>query len=488
MKIFRFKYFVYLVWAGFVVWFLTDQYGGTAQSQPLDVSAFGDSLQHSQEASWFNIYLADQKIGWNMSVTNALENGIGFYDRSVLDLPVAGSNQEVVYEQTVITDSSLNLKSFTLEVQASVMSTKITGRKSRDGINLTIESGGNTQEQFIPVPGDVSLPITLWKKYPIDQFQPGTSYSLPVFDPSTMSMNNATLKAKGWEQVQVGDGKQEALHIVTTFGDISSDTWINHQGEVVKEQSLMDLTMIRTSADEAQQLSTSPGGTDLYKYFAIRVKHGLKNARAQQRLKITLSGVDFSPDLLSNHRQLVSPVKNGYLMLIDPDGDFKENPPTDENLQSTPLVQCTDSRIDSVTRTIVSASMPAAKKVHALMHWVFTYVKKQPSVGIPSAVEVLKQGIGDCNEHTVLFTALARAAGIPAKMRAGVVFVNDGFYYHAWPSVYIHDHWQDVDPTFGQDIADASHIALSEGELFDMMTIAQTLGKLKITIVSTGNE
>ena len=82
-------------------------------------------------------------------------------------------------------------------------------------------------------------------------------------------------------------------------------------------------------------------------------------------------------------------------------------------------------------------------------------------------------------------TALARAAGIPAKMRAGLIFLRDGFYYHAWPSVYINGHWKDVDPTFGQYLADATHIALSEGELFVLKTIAKMLGKIELSLVKT---
>ena len=64
-------------------------------------------------------------------------------------------------------------------------------------------------------------------------------------------------------------------------------------------------------------------------------------------------------------------------------------------------------------------------------------LEKKPTVSIPSAREVLRTKVGDCNEHTALFVAMARAAGIPARINVGLVFVRGAFYYHAWPEVYI---------------------------------------------------
>jgi len=59
---------------------------------------------------------------------------------------------------------------------------------------------------------------------------------------------------------------------------------------------------------------------------------------------------------------------------------------------------------------------------------VYKNIKKTFTPEVPVATSVLKNKKGDCNEHTVLFVALARACGIPAEMCAGLVYMNDGFY------------------------------------------------------------
>jgi transglutaminase-like putative cysteine protease len=97
-------------------------------------------------------------------------------------------------------------------------------------------------------------------------------------------------------------------------------------------------------------------------------------------------------------------------------------------------------------------------------------------------VEVLKQKVGDCNEHTVLYTALARAAGVPTRMAAGIVYLKNGFYYHAWPEVWLGD-WVAVDPTFNQFPADATHIRFVTGELSRQVEIMRLVGKLKVEVI-----
>jgi len=44
---------------------------------------------------------------------------------------------------------------------------------------------------------------------------------------------------------------------------------------------------------------------------------------------------------------------------------------------------------------------------------------------LSNAIEVLEHLQGDCTEHSILFIGLARAAGIPAREVAGLVYVDD---------------------------------------------------------------
>ena len=92
--------------------------------------------------------------------------------------------------------------------------------------------------------------------------------------------------------------------------------------------------------------------------------------------------------------------------------------------------------------------------------------------------------MGDCNEHTQLFVALARSVGIPARAAAGLAYIDGKFYYHAWPEVLLRD-WVAVDPTFGQYPADAAHLRFITGGLQRQTELLRLIGNLHIKVVST---
>jgi len=87
------------------------------------------------------------------------------------------------------------------------------------------------------------------------------------------------------------------------------------------------------------------------------------------------------------------------------------------------------------------------------------------------ASEVLQKRRGVCDEYTILFMALARALGIPARYVSGVAYSNikKDFGEHAWAEVYDGQNWIPFDITFNQfGWLDVSHVALSKS--FDVET------------------
>jgi transglutaminase-like putative cysteine protease len=97
-------------------------------------------------------------------------------------------------------------------------------------------------------------------------------------------------------------------------------------------------------------------------------------------------------------------------------------------------------------------------------------------------VQVLVERRGDCNEHTVLYVALARAVGLPARAAAGLVYLDRRFYYHAWPEVWLGD-WVAVDPTLDQFPADATHLRFVGGGLARQVELVRLIGKLKLEVL-----
>src|SRR5204862_7306588 len=106
---------------------------------------------------------------------------------------------------------------------------------------------------------------------------------------------------------------------------------------------------------------------------------------------------------------------------------------------------------------------PGAKGT-ALARWVAAVVRDEAGAVLPRALAVFEGRHGDCTEHTTLFIALARAAGLPARPVAGLLLVDGRLYHHDWAKVYLHG-WAAVDPTVDQIPADAGHPRLVLGRL-----------------------
>ena len=85
-------------------------------------------------------------------------------------------------------------------------------------------------------------------------------------------------------------------------------------------------------------------------------------------------------------------------------------------------------------------------------------------------------------EHAVLLAALGRAAGIPTRIEAGLVYLKGRFYYHAWNLMYLCQ-WITVDPVFGQLPADVSHLRFVTGSPERQLDIMGVIGKIRLTVL-----
>ena len=103
-------------------------------------------------------------------------------------------------------------------------------------------------------------------------------------------------------------------------------------------------------------------------------------------------------------------------------------------------------------------------------------------ISLPDALSTLENRVGDCNEHAVLMAALARAAGIPCRVEAGLVYLKGRFYYHAWNLDYI-GRWITVDALFDQIPADVSHIRFVTGSPDRQLDLMGIIGNVRLKVI-----
>ena len=116
------------------------------------------------------------------------------------------------------------------------------------------------------------------------------------------------------------------------------------------------------------------------------------------------------------------------------------------------FVESDDPRIQSLARSLRGDNpLATARNIH---DWVRQNLRAL--VYTPEdrgALEALAHRAGDCTEYAYLFTALARASGIPARTVGGFVLSDSGVLnphdYHNWAEFHVDGAWHPADPHRG---------------------------------------
>lgn len=364
----------------------------------------------------------------------------------------------------------------------------------RQGGSFNVRTKTVSGENGLTFPADGSpIPAPLLPEWILAQKpEAGAEYRVMVMDPLSVISGSppedlmTTHRIEAREEVDVPFlGRFECWKVVSTVSASEVTSWITDGGEVVKQIMPPGLTAYLEAGDG------SPGGFEVFDITGVTsIPSGVKLAdpRAVRHLKAELSGL--SPEdgfhISDGYRQSYE----GDIIVVRADAlspaDSYALPYRAADyagyLADSPLIQSSDPKIRSKSSEITGREKDSLKAASLINAWVFKSLEKTGTASIPSALDVLETLSGDCNEHSALFAALSRSAGIPTKTVSGTIYIDGRFYYHAWNEVFV-GRWVAVDPTFGQMPADATHIKLIEGDLGESARIMKAVGKINIKIL-----
>ena len=315
----------------------------------------------------------------------------------------------------------------------------------------------------------------------------GEEVLIDTFDPLTFSSGTARIRFVGVETLTVSGEQVATRKLTTTLGGITSTSWVTEDEEVVRVETPFGLILKKITEAEALQVAENPpSGASLLNGISI-VPAGKTPFRGARRMRVRLSGY---PDIAAPPSDaLQNEVEPGLYEIrvsdFDPDRpDARVEPYLDDYLLGDAFVQVDEPRIVAQAQKIVGDVVDPLERAKRLHYWIYENIDKVIVLSFPSALDVLESREGDCNEHTVLFAALSRTLDIPTRIAIGVVWSDEleGFYYHAWPEVYV-EGWIAMDPTLGQEIADATHIKLLTGSIEAWPRLVSYLGQLQVEVL-----
>jgi len=436
------------------------------------------------EEQWMGVYYKGEKIGYSSRKVEKRGTGYKISELLKMRLKVMNSQKEIETVTDAYLDSDLSLSSFELSLRSDT-NMNIRGRVDGKNLKVSIETSGMKSDQTIPLRDKPFLNLSLIPNILKAGIKANKKFSMMMLDPSTLSQENVTIEITGKEQIMITGVKQEAFKFKGSFKGIEFFTWLTEKGEVLREESPMGFTLVKETKETAMQI----GNPSLDLIAQVAVPFNLKLPADTRYLKVKLSGIDLKGLELDGGRQRfigdVLEIRREDLKRVSESLASGESPrrqsvkTNDEYLKDTMFVQSKDPQIVSLSKEIVKDEKDAVKAARLIYEWVYRNIEKVPTITIPMATEVSKTRRGDCNEHTTLFTAIARAAGIPTKIALGLTYKDGFFYYHAWPEVFI-NRWVAMDPTLGQFPADAAHIRIVTGDIDKQMQMLSVIGKIKI--------
>jgi hypothetical protein len=448
----------------------------------------------SPQREWKEIYLKDKKVGYAVNLIKPVEGGFFIQDEIFLRFNLMGIANGVETLTQSQTDKQFRLKSFRFRMRSGVVTFSASGRIA-DG-ELVVSTGKGTDSRTKRIPLNGATPLMgagLGHFFKSQKIRLGETFTLPVFDPSAMAHKEATFRVVGRESIRVNQATYVAHRLETELWGQRMSFWLDESGSTLKEEGFLGLTAIKSSAANAPRGLENGGGgdLDLYELTAITPDKDLREPARMKYLRVRLSGIeegDLVPADLNSGRQSFSdgvmevtrealPASPNYLL---PDGP--EDEALGRFLQPAFNIESDEEVIIAKAHQITGNDRRPLAVCRKLLNWVYHHLEKRPVASIPSALEVLRTGVGDCNEHATLLTALLRAAGVPARMSSGLVYTRGKFFYHAWTEAYVGS-WVTLDATMNQIPVDVTHIKLVQGNLDKQVGITGLIGKLRVAVL-----
>jgi len=441
-----------------------------------------EDLESKQE--WAGLYMNEQKIGYSFSEIKRMEEGYRITENMFMKMKVMGVPRKIESKINSVTDREMNLKNFSFRIRSGVISFIAYGNIDNDVLKLMIVSRGKKSKKELKLK-DKPILTTGLKYYILKKgLKAGNSFRRVIFDPLTLANRAIDVEVVSKEKITVHGKAINCFKIKEVLNGIELYTWVDEHGETLKEQSPIGVVLLKETKEEALK-EFDGDSVDLISETAVTVNKKI-SVKGLTFLKLRIKNININDFDLDSGRQ----VQNGDVVEIKAESLSEkdtyllpfERSGLDKYLASTTFIQSDDAKIKTLAKKIIEEEKDAKKAVKKLYNWVYKNIEKKPTLSIPSALEVVKTRQGDCNEHAVLFTALCRAIQIPARICTGIVYVNEGFFYHAWSEIFL-GRWVTIDPTLRQFPADVTHIKFFEGELEDQLGVLSLVGKLEIEVL-----
>lgn len=442
---------------------------------------------------WFGIYVDNERVGFYRQKISELADGYRFEGDGSVRMKVMGFSKEASMRETYLTAKNLTMRSFDVEQTINGVPSRVSGKVSDARLRVTNEHNGKVSEKQFKFKGDL-YPGPALNIFPLMRdTTPGKSFKVTTFDAEETKIKEVKITVLGEEKTPDGQPAIKLQNNLYPF--VSNDIWVDNQGNTLLE-SVRDGLVI-TRAENPKQLGLFIGDLAfskkdlIYDFSLVRVDPPLRDLAQLTGLVVEINGWNDALPLLQDGGQAVDKSGDGRITIrtgtaLPPVSGAVAGGLRETYLKPAEKIESDAAEIVAKARELVAGRQDAKEIAQVLTTWTADWLKDTVDDG-GSALVSLKERSGNCQTHARLYTALARAAGIPTRFVSGLVYQQDkGFLYHSWAESFLGDRWVAVDPTYNQLPADPTHLKFFEGQTQeDMAPIIAIIGRIRITVLDS---
>ncbi len=434
---------------------------------------------------WLSISQEGRKIGYARRRFLSVNGGYQWREEVFLRINTLGVVQPLSFQTEGNLDPQMLMLSFKFNLSSSLFHFTARGTVKDNRLILWAGKPGEEKKTEMALRGPVRLPVELLEASQIAGLKVGEIRTINVFDPMTMGERPVRVSLVDSGETILHLGKRvRARKYALDFMGATQFAWLGEDGLVLREKGLLGITLESATKQDALAGIAQEGSFDLAELASVAANREIKEPGALAELSIRLGNLGATAFSLDGGRQVF---RDGVLRIrkesLPPAQGRERIDQESPFLKPGPLIQSDHPLIVKKAREIVASAENKAEQAKKLLTWVHKHVKKQPLLSVPNALETLMNLKGDCNEHAMLLAALARAAGIPAEIEAGLVYMRGRFYYHAWNVLYLGD-WVTADAVLGQMPADVTHLRFVRGSLERQADLLGLIGQVQLEIIS----
>jgi hypothetical protein len=425
---------------------------------------------------WYGVNIDSKQVGYfsdRVYRKNAGDKKYIVYEMTAVDAEndIDGGRKVIESTDSIFFDASSGLPTKCIYEKSDLggdgRTTKVA---TRDGDKWIINETG--KDQFVKKAPNKNLSLaTFFSPYIRSRsvLKVGTTFAGAEFDCESLDFFKITLELLSTGKSTIRGAKIATNVFSYKFSDEVADIGGEGEAKILEDGRLLSLKMGRLSVSlQAKSLLVGAPLVGYQDALNPSIEKPIENYSRLASLTVELIGKGFEKGNNNSYRQ--KSIAEGSDSLVFELGEtggqvvIASETEIEKFVQPKQGLEQTERIFSSVLRELKINEKTDDEKLWALIAFVSVYLEDSYFSNSSDALEILNAKKGDCSEHSTLFVALARFAGLPARSVQGYIYNDDeadpGFAYHAWAEVVLNEIWVGVDPMWGQSRISPTHVKL----------------------------